>query len=89
MSETPTTRRTAFDVRLIIALLMGLYGLVITIMGLGFTTDDEIDRAAGVNINLWAGIGMLAVAAAFLTWAMVRPLRIPEPAPEPADQPEA
>jgi hypothetical protein len=86
MSATPTTRRSAFDVRLIIALLMGLYGLVITIMGLGFTTDDEIDRAAGVNINLWAGIGMLAVAAAFLAWAMIRPLRIPEPDPEPADQ---
>jgi hypothetical protein len=39
-----------------------------------------------VNINLWAGLGMLAVAAAFLTWALVRPLRIPEP--EPADQTE-
>lgn len=88
MSATPKTRRSAFDVRLIIALLMGVYGLVITIMGLGFTPEDEIDRAAGVNINLWAGIGMLAVAAAFLTWAMVRPLRIPEPDPEPAEQPE-
>ena len=86
MSTTPATRRSAFDVRLIIALLMGLYGLVITIMGLGFTTDEEIDRAAGVNINLWAGLGMLAVAAAFLIWALVRPLRIPEP--ESAEQTE-
>lgn len=89
MSETPTTRRSAFDIRLIIALLMALYGLVITIMGLGFTTDEEIDRAAGVNINLWAGLGMLAVAAAFLAWAMIRPLRVPEPDPEQADRPEA
>jgi hypothetical protein len=78
--------RSAFDIRLIIALLIGGYGLVITVMGIGFTTDEEIRKAAGVNINLWAGIGMLLVAAAFVVWARLRPLAVPDKADGEADE---
>lgn len=67
----------AFDIRLIIALLIGVYGVILTVMGIGFTADEEIKKAAGVNINLWAGIGMLVVAALFVIWAKVRPLIVP------------
>src|SRR5262249_5164459 len=74
--------KSAFDVRVVIALLIGVYGLVLTVLGIGFTTDAEIDKAAGVNINLWAGIGMLIVAAVFVLWTRLRPLAIPEPAAE-------
>lgn len=66
-----------FDIRLIIALLIGGYGLVLTIMGLWFTTDEELTRAADVNINLWAGIGMLVFAALFVLWAKLRPIVVP------------
>jgi hypothetical protein len=76
--ETGRTRRAAaFDIRVIIALLLGVYGLVITVLGIGFTTDEEIDKAAGVNINLWAGLGMLVAAALFGLWTWLRPLRVP------------
>jgi xanthine/uracil/vitamin C permease (AzgA family) len=68
----------AFDVRLVIALLVGVYGLVTTVLGIGFTTDEDIDKSAGVNINLWAGIAMLVVAGLFVLWAVLRPLRVPE-----------
>jgi uncharacterized membrane protein YkvI len=67
---------------LIIALLFGVYGLVLTIMGSGFTTAAELQKAAGVNINLWAGIGMLVFAALFVLWARLRPIVI---TPEEAD----
>ncbi|WP_328449589.1 MULTISPECIES: hypothetical protein [unclassified Amycolatopsis] len=67
----------AFDIRLIIALLIGVYGVILTVMGIAFTTDAELQKAAGVNINLWAGIGMLVVAALFFVWAQVRPLVVP------------
>ena len=77
-SATPR-KAGAFDIRLIIALLLGVYGLVLTIMGIGFTTDAELSKAADVNINLWAGIGMLVVAALFVLWARLRPLIIPPP----------
>jgi succinate dehydrogenase hydrophobic anchor subunit len=80
--STPTRRAGAFDIRLIIALLTGVYGVVLTIMGIGFTTDEELAKSAGMNINLWAGIGMLVFTALFVLWALVRPLRVPEPAAE-------
>jgi hypothetical protein len=67
----------AFDIRLIIALLIGVYGAILTVMGIGFTSDEEIAKAAGVNINLWAGLGMLVVCALFVIWAVVRPLVVP------------
>ena len=78
----------AFDIRLIIALLIGVYGVILTVMGIGFTSDEEIAKAAGVNINLWAGIGMLVVTALFVIWARVRPLVVPAE-PERADTPPA
>jgi hypothetical protein len=78
----------AFDIRLIIALLIGVYGIILTVMGIGFTSDAELQKAAGVNINLWAGLGMLVVSALFIIWARVRPLVVPAE-PENADTPPA
>ncbi|OLF17969.1 hypothetical protein [Actinophytocola xanthii] len=75
---TRTSRFTAFDIRMIIALLVGVYGLVLTVMGLWVTSDEEIEKSAGVNINLWAGLGMLVVAAAFTGWVVIRPLGVSE-----------
>ncbi|TNC22125.1 hypothetical protein [Amycolatopsis alkalitolerans] len=82
---TEPTRRTrkagAFDIRLIIALLTGVYGIVLTIMGAAFTSDAEIAKAAGVNINLWGGAGLLVFTALFVLWALVRPIRVPQEPP--------
>ena len=87
-SEPRAHKAGAFDIRLIIALLIGVYGVILTIMGAAFTPDEEIAKAAGVNINLWAGIGMLVVAALFVVWALARPLVVPAQ-PETADAPPA
>ena len=56
MSDTPSTRKAAnlFDLRRIIGGLFVVYGLLLTLLGL-FDSQEEIDKAAGVNINLWAG----------------------------------
>ncbi len=85
-SQPRAHKAGAFDIRLIIALLIGVYGIILTIMGAAFTPDEEIAKAAGVNINLWAGIGMLVVSAAFIIWAKVRPLVVPAE-PESDDTP--
>jgi len=71
------TRTSAFDVRLIIALLLGSYGLVLTVLGLFFVTDEDNAKSAGVNVNLWTGIAMLVVGGLFVLWAVLRPLRVP------------
>jgi hypothetical protein len=62
-----------FDLRRIIGGLFVLYGIVLTIVGLT-DSDAEIRKAAGVHINLWAGIGMLVLGGLFLLWAFTRPL---------------
>ncbi|WP_434439481.1 hypothetical protein [Lentzea sp. E54] len=62
-----------FDLRLIIGFLFGLYGVVLVVIGFGFTTEEDLEKAEGVNINLWAGIAMVVLAALFAAWAMLRP----------------
>jgi hypothetical protein len=62
-----------FDLRRIIGGLFTFYGIVLIIVGLT-DSQKEIDKAAGVNINLYAGLGMLALGVLFLVWAFARPL---------------
>jgi hypothetical protein len=62
-----------FDLRRIIGGVFVAYGLLLTILG-AFDSQAEIDRAQGVNINLWAGLGMLALGILFLIWVFSRPL---------------
>jgi len=62
-----------FDLRRIIGGLFVLYGVVLVIVGLG-DSDAEIEKAAGVHINLWAGLGMLVMGLLFLAWGLLRPL---------------
>lgn len=85
-APAPRSRRAgAFDIRTIIALLFGIYGVVLLIMGIGFTSEADIQRAAGVNINLWVGIGLVVVAALFVAWARWRPVVVPAETSESGD----
>jgi hypothetical protein len=73
------TRRTALvavltEIRVIIGGLFCVYGLIVGIAGL-FDSQAELDKAQGVNINLWTGLAMLAFGAGFLLWAYLRPVR--------------
>ena len=89
MSESSTSGRHqagAFDVRNFIAMLIGIYGVVLVLMGLFATSADDLERAGGLNINLWAGAGMVVVAAAFAAWARMRPVVVPASADEAAGQ---
>jgi hypothetical protein len=65
---------TLFDLRRVIGGLLSVYGAMLTVMGL-FESSADKAKAAGININLWAGLAMLAVGLAFLGWALWRPLR--------------
>jgi hypothetical protein len=62
-----------FDLRRIIGGLFVLYGIVLIILGV-LDSDAEVQHAGGVRINLWAGLGMLALGVLFLIWAFTRPL---------------
>lgn len=62
-----------FDLRRIIGGLFLIYGVILFVLGLS-ASDAEIKKAADLNVNLYAGIAMLAVGALFVAWALVRPL---------------
>jgi hypothetical protein len=63
-----------FDIRNVIAALLACYGVILTVTGIVHRSAAVIAKA-GVNINLWAGVGLLAVAAIFVAWAAWRPVR--------------
>ena len=65
--------QTLLDIRRIIAGLLGLYGVILLVAGIVGSSESK-NKAAGVNINLWAGIVLLLIAAFFLVWALTRPL---------------
>nr|WP_225954030.1 hypothetical protein [Kibdelosporangium phytohabitans] len=67
-----------FDLRWIIVVLFGVYGVVLLILGLGFETDEDRLKTGGFNVNLWVGVGMLVFTALMATWALARPLRVPD-----------
>lgn len=78
-----------FDLRRIIGGLFLLYGIVLTILGI-FDSSAEVAKAAGVRINLWAGLGMIAFALFMIGWSMLRPLgrEMAEAEAEAEDAPE-
>jgi len=77
--QTPSTQKHtagALDIRNIIGGLLGVYGVILVLMGL--FGDPEFDKTGDVNANLWAGLALVVMAAVFLTWARLRPIVVPD-----------
>lgn len=66
-----------FDIRRLIGGLFILYSLILLALGI-FGSHHIKTKAAGININLWTGLGMLVVGVLMLVWAFTRPT-VPEP----------
>ena len=66
-----STRR--FDLRRILGALFLLYGVLVTIVGLVQGAAD-LKKTGGIAINLWTGIAMLVVGAAFFLWDRLAPV---------------
>ena len=62
-----------FDIRFVIGGLLGVYGVILVLLGAFNASDEELARGDGLNINLWGGLGMLVVAIAFAAWARPAP----------------
>jgi hypothetical protein len=75
----------AFDIRNIIGSLLAIYGVLLTVAGLFM--DKEEAKTGGVNANLWTGLALLVVGAAFLLWARVKPIIVPPDVEPAADDP--
>lgn len=82
MSNEPerTERHSAgaFDIRNVIAALIGGYGVVLVVMGVVADSAKDRLKTGDVNANLWSGICMIVFAAAMALWAHLRPVIVEE-----------
>ncbi len=62
-----------FDIRFLIGGLFLIYGVILVVLGLG-ESDKSIAKSADINVNLYAGLGMLVLSLFFIAWALMRPL---------------
>lgn len=72
------TAKTAgiFDIRNVIGALLGVYGVILLLMGL--FGNKEYAKTGDVNANLWGGLVLLVVGIVFLAWAGLRPVVVDE-----------
>ena len=79
-----------FDIRNVIGALLGIYGVVLTIAGFAPALLRERDKGAhnnpvdlyfGTEANWWVGLALIVVSAVFITWALLRPVKVEQPAP--------
>jgi NADH:ubiquinone oxidoreductase subunit 6 (subunit J) len=68
-----------FDIRRIIGALFVLYGVVLSVTGI-VGSDEVKNKAVGINVDLWSGLGMLVFGVLMIVWALARPV-----APEPSE----
>ena len=85
--EVTSTAATLFDLRTVIALLFGVFGVLLVIIAITDTPQEQLDKSGGLHMNLWSGIVMLVVAAGFFAWLRLRPPVIDPVEPvEPVEQ---
>jgi hypothetical protein len=87
--HAPQTRFRLFDIRNIIGALLAIYGVVLTLAGffpqlLAEHSDpaaagNRADLYIGTDANWWVGLILIAVAALFFAWAVIRPVVPIEP----------
>ncbi len=61
-----------YDIRNFIGLLLLIYGVVLTAMGL--FADPELDKTGGINANLITGLCLLVAGGVFMAWARLKPV---------------
>ena len=66
-----------FDIRRLIGGLFCLYSVILIALGI-FGSHHIKNKAAGINVDLWTGLGMLVVGVLMIVWALTRPV-MPEP----------
>src|SRR3954447_17142789 len=66
--------------------LFVLYGITVFVAGL-LDGVAATRQAAGIDINVWAGLGMFLLGVFFLVWMRLNPMEPPDPAHVEHDRP--
>jgi xanthine/uracil/vitamin C permease (AzgA family) len=61
-----------FDLRSFIGALFVIFGVLVTIQGIG-ASHATIEKAAGINLALWEGLIMLVLGVFFIAWILLKP----------------
>jgi hypothetical protein len=75
--EAKSSAASLFDIRRIIGGLFTLYGLLVLGAGL-FDGSNAKEKASGIDINVWTGLGMLLLGLGMLAWMWLRPVDVRE-----------
>jgi len=73
--EAKSSAASLFDIRRIIGGLFTLYGVLVLGAGL-FDGSDAKEKASGLDINVWTGLGMLLLGLGMLAWMALRPVDV-------------
>ncbi|MFG3707881.1 hypothetical protein ACGF7U_24545 [Micromonospora sp. NPDC047670] len=76
-----------FDIRRVIGGLFTVYGAIVTLVGV-FDGASAVEKAQGVRINLWAGLGMLVFGVLMLLWQWRNPAQPPDTSARPSEAPD-
>ena len=61
-----------FDIRVVIAALLAIYGA--TLVAVDLADRSAVVAKTGGDADLWTGAGLLVVAAVFAVWTLLRPV---------------
>jgi protein-S-isoprenylcysteine O-methyltransferase Ste14 len=67
-----------FDIRRLIGALFVVYAVILIVLGVAGSHHVKT-KASGINVDLWAGIGMLVFGVLMILWAWWRPVRPERP----------
>jgi hypothetical protein len=73
--EAKSSAASLFDIRRIIGGLFTLYGVLVLGAGL-FDGSNAKEKASGIDINIWTGLGMLLLGLGMLAWMALRPVDV-------------
>ena len=73
--EAKSSAAGLFDLRRIIGGLFTLYGVLVLGAGL-FDGSNAKEKASGLDINIWTGLGMLLLGLGMLAWMALRPVDV-------------
>ena len=68
------SRMALLDLRAWVAAMFFVFGTMLAVYGAFFADGEDLAKAAGTNLDLWTGVGMIAFAFFFAVWLLVRPL---------------
>ena len=73
--EAKSSAASLFDIRRIIGGLFTLYGVLVLGAGL-FDGSNAAEKASGIDINIWTGLGMLLLGLGMMAWMALRPVDV-------------